>query len=246
MSLSDKTIQELVADNHYLAEALHFLGIHFYDYSEQTLEDICQEKGLNLDFVLKYISDSLENRSISAISFEALPLELLVEYLKHNHYIFIKKRLPYIYELVKKLPEDNEELKEELKFVLPLFVEDFIHHVYEEEDTLFSYILLMLKALKDQAALNKVQARMMENSIKQYQTEHEVHEDQLKGLRRMTNNFEIMPHYDLNTKVVISGLKKLDEELRYHAKVENNILFPRALELERKVLAMLRSRIALN
>jgi len=180
------------------------------------------------------------------MKFDGLTNELLIEYLKHNHFIFIKQRLPFIMGLVKNFEGDFPEIKNELKLVFPLFVEDFVTHIYEEEDTLFSYILLMDSALNDQASLNKVQAKMMENSIKHFQSEHEVHDDHLKGLRRLTNDFEIIPTYDLNTKVVLTELKKLDEELHFHAKVENNILFPKALELERKVLALLRSKIALN
>ena len=244
--MKEKTIFQLIADNHLLASALHFLGIHFNNYSEHTLADICKERGLNVEVVESRIKDALKNENKNEIRFEGLPIELLVEYLKHNHYIFIKQRLPFITDLIKNFDGDAPEIKKELKLVFPLFIEDFIEHMYEEEDTLFTYILLLNKALKDQSILNKVQAKMMENSIRQYQGEHEVHDDHLKGLRKLTNEFEIHSDFDLNTKVVITELKKLDGELRYHAKIENDILFPKAIALERQVLAMLRSKIALN
>ncbi|TAF74268.1 MAG: iron-sulfur cluster repair di-iron protein [Bacteroidetes bacterium] len=241
----NKTLEQLINENHHLAAALHFLGIQFEHYTEFTLSEICQKKGIALDFVEQKIKDFLTS-NYNEVKFDSLSVDLIIEYLKHAHYIFIKQRLPFIVDIVKKFDGDFPEIKNELKLVFPLFVEDFVSHIYEEEDTLFNYIQLMHKSLEDVSLINKVQAKMMENSIKQFQSEHEIHDDHLKGLRNLTNEFEIKPAYDLGTKVVLAELKKLDEELRYHAKIENNILFPRALELERSVLARVRSKIALN
>lgn len=241
----NKTLEELVNENHHLAAAFHFLGIQFENYTEFTLNDICQKRGLTLDFVEQKIKEFLSSK-YDEVHFDSLSIDLIIEYLKHAHFIFIKQRLPFIVDLVKKFNGEFPEIKNELKIVFPLFVEDFVSHIYEEEDTLFNYIQLMSKSLDDVSVINKVQAKMMENSIKKYQSEHEIHDDHLKGLRNLTNEFEILTSYDLSTKIVFTELKKLDEELRYHAKIENNILFPRALELERKVLAQVRSKITSN
>ncbi|MDX2190553.1 MAG: hemerythrin domain-containing protein [Bacteroidota bacterium] len=246
MSIKEKTIEQLVSANPSIAAALHFLGIHFLNYSELTLTEVCTQKGWKIENLQNRINDAINSPDVKTDTFEALPIDLLVEYLKHNHYIFIKKRLPFIAELVKNFDGDKPEIKKELQIVFPLFVEEFINHIYEEEDTLFTYINLLNKATKDEVALNKAQAKMMDNSIKQHQVQHEIHDDHLKGLRELTNNFTILDDFDLKTKVVLSELKKLDEELYFHAKVENNILFPRALEIETKLLAHVRSNIAMN
>lgn len=243
--MKEKTIQELIKDNHSLAAALHFLGIHFENYTEHTLEDICTERGWNVDKIAMKIKELLTTNA-TTLQFNSLPIDLLIEYLKHNHFIFIKQRLPFITELIKNFEGDDPAIKAELKLVFPLFVEEFVEHIYEEEDTLFNYILLLNQADRNKAALNKVQARMLENSIKHFQSDHELHDDPFKGLRKLTNNFDIDDRFDLKTKVALSELKKLDNELHYHAKVENDILFPKAIELERKVLALLRSKISMN
>jgi regulator of cell morphogenesis and NO signaling len=246
ISFTQKTIKQIVSDNPAIAAALRFLGIHFNDYNEHTLLEICNQKSWKLEMILMKIENLLKSPSDNKIKFDELPIDLMVEYLKHNHYVFIKEKLPFITELVQNFDGNHLEIKRELQFVIPLFIEDFIEHIYEEEDTLFGYILLLDKAIKDPSLLHKAQSRMMENSIKLFQNDHEVHEDQLRGLRRMTNNFEICQDYDLSTRIVISELNKLDSELKFHAKIENDILFPKALVLERHVLALIRSKIALN
>lgn len=246
MNVKEKTIEQLIGENHSVAEKLHLLGIYFKNYSELTLEQVCNQKGLNVDMVIEKIHSTIDRPHNTPIKFDGLSNELLIEYLKHTHFIFIKQRLPYILNLIQHFEGDFPELKSELKVVFPLFVEDFVTHVYEEEDTLFSFILLMVKVYNDQSLLDKLQGKVMEQSIKEFQLDHEIHDDHLKGLRELTNNFEILEKYDLNTKIVLTELKKLDEELHFHAKVENNILFPRALELERKLLLLIHSKSSLN
>lgn len=242
---TDKTLEELILNTPQLASALHFLGIQFLNHTEDTLKEICQKKQIPYETLEKNIKKNL-NENNDKLPLNLLSIELIIAYLKHSHYIFIKQRLPFIIETVKKFEGDFPAIKGELQLVFPLFVEDFVSHIYEEEDTLFSYITLLNNTLQDNSLLNKAQAKMIENSIKHFQTDHEVHDDHLKGLRKMTNDFEILPSYDISTKVVLTELKKLDEELHYHAKIENEILFPKALELELEVLGAFNHKIALN
>lgn len=246
MSNLSKTISQLVTDNQYIASALHFLGIHFDKYNDNTLEEICQARGWNITLIENRIEEILKD-SNQDLNVNSLPLELLIEYLKHSHYVFIKQRLPFLTEMVNNFDSESEEIKNELKFVFPLFVHDFIEHIYEEEDTVFGYINSLIKAEKGvESHLLQLQTKMLSISVKHFQIDHEIHDDQLKGIRRMTNNFEILESYDLPTKIVFAELKKMDRELHYHAKIENEILFPKALALERKVLGIINSKIPLN
>jgi len=244
-TLNEKTIEQLVSDNHALAAAFNFLGIHFENYNEQTLADICIEKGWDQAIITQRIDEIVISNEPN-IDLDVLPIDLLIAYLKHNHYIFIKQRLPFITELIKNFEGNDPEIKNELKLVFPLFVQEFVEHIYEEEDTLFNYINILNEAHRDHTKLNKVQAKMMDNSMSHFQNDHEIHDDPFKGLRELTENFKVTDKFDLKTKVALCELKKLDDEMHYHAKVENGILFPKALELERKVLALVRSSIALN
>ncbi|MFN0050291.1 MAG: iron-sulfur cluster repair di-iron protein [Cytophagales bacterium] len=241
----EKTIEELVTEKPSLAAAFNFLGIHFENYNEHTLSEICAQKGLNKSIIEIRIEEIL-GASNNAMDLDILPLDLLVEYLKHNHYIFIKQRLPFITQIIKNFDGDFPEIKNELKLVFPLFVQDFVEHIYEEEDTLFNYISILNEVNIDSIKLNGVQAKMLGNSISRFQNDHEVHDDPFKGLRGLTENFEIDPKYDLKTRIALTELKSLDAEMQYHAKVENEILFPKALALERKVLALIGSANAMN
>ncbi|MDQ3392742.1 MAG: hemerythrin domain-containing protein [Bacteroidota bacterium] len=249
MNIFNKKIEELVDENYVYASVLYYFGIKFYDYSERTLEDVCAEKGLNIKSVISSLEAVSSSPSETKLSLIAFPVDLVIEYLKHSHYIFIKQKLPYVAKLIENLPtktKDHFLIVQDLKLVFPLFVEDFIHHIYEEEDSLFSYILLLNKTLDGIKNPAKIYYALEEHSLQAFATEHEQNDDEMKGLRSITHNYSLQPENDLHLKVIFAELKSFEENLISHARIENEILFPKALELEKEIKKMLAKKIKLN
>ena len=56
--------------------------------------------------------------------------------------------------------------------------------------------------------------------------EHELHDDELHGIRKITQNYKSNQADDLPVRVLISELEGFDKELAIHANVENNVLVP--------------------
>lgn len=249
MSFDKKKIAEIVDNNYVNASVLYYFGISFFDYSEETLEQACKEKGLKVDTVIKKLESHTDSNMQSVDTLQQYPIDLIVEYLKHAHYIFIKQRLPYLAKLIDGLetPDSNlESITKDLKFVFPLFVEDFIHHIYEEEDTLFKYIIDLDLYLKHSANPTAVYWQMEKSSLQKFVMEHEQHDDEMRGIRNITSNYATNQNTPLHIKVIYAELKALESELKTHAHIENNILFPKALMLEKEAVLKLQSKIKLN
>ena len=233
-----RTINELVAENHVRASVLYYFGVKFYDYQTSTLEEVCNQHGLKSENVIKalaLVNDASEN---TLIQLRELPVNLLIEYLKHAHYLFVKKRLPYIGQLIDGLTEVNfryKALSDDLKAVYPLFVEDFIHHIYEEEDSVFTYVKQLNDFEKTGSRSSSVLYAMKKFSISDFALEHEVHEHEMEGFRQITNNYTYCNEADLHIKVLYSELERFEEDLLIHAKIENDILIPKTLALESQV-----------
>lgn len=233
-----QSINDLVSENFIRASVLYYLGVKFYDYKTETLEEVCKANGLNADSVIKSMELISDEKPSTQVQLKAYPAELLVEYLKHSHYLFVKKRLPYIGQLIDSIGEVNfryKSLSEDLKSVFPLFVEDFIHHIHEEEDTLFNYINNLSAFLNDKYPISKAYQTMEKFSVKDFALEHEVHENEMEGFRKFTNNYQYCDEADLQIKVLYKELERFEKDLMVHAKVENEILFPKAMHLERMV-----------
>jgi regulator of cell morphogenesis and NO signaling len=241
ITLKDKRIADIVDQNYIHAYVLFYFGVRFYDYSEHTLEQVCSERGLRVDLVIKEMESPthLQEADLPLISY---PIDLIVQYLKHSHFLFIKHKLPYIARLVEAFKANHEEfeqIEKDLKIVFPLFVEDFIEHIYEEEDTLFVYIQALERASKGQYNYGKIFYLLEKNSIQKFALEHEAHDDEMEGIRRITKNYNLPSQSLLHVKVIYNELKAFEKSLIVHARIENEILYPKAMALENKVRKML-------
>ena len=246
--MNKKKIIDIVDDNYVHASVLYYFGIEFYDYSEKTLEQACQEKGLNVNSVIQKL-ESVYHCEEQNLSLRQYPIDLIIEYLKHTHYLFIKEKLPYLVRLIENFKATAYEyryIEEDLKFIFPLFVEDFIHHVYEEEDTLFTYISVLHKFLKTKSNISQVYYMMEKHSLQRYAVEHSEHDDEMKGIRKLTDNYLHDKSTPLHVRIIMEELKNLDTCLATHAKVENEILFPKALMLEKEVKDHFKHNIRFN
>ncbi len=246
-TLAKKKIDEIVDMNYIHASILYYFGIEFYNYSEQTLEQACVNKGLDVATVVNKLESPRSCEESVAI--EDFPIELVIEYLKHTHFLFIKQKMPYLSTLIselKVLKGSYNSLAKDLKFVFPLFVEDFIHHIYQEEDTLFNYIHDLLAYQKGKANVSKLYFEMEKNGLTRFASEHEEHDDEMAGIRQITNNYSIQEYTPLHIKVIFSELKTLEKELIIHANVENDILFPKALMLEREIIESMKQNTRYN
>lgn len=174
---------------------------------------------------------------------------MIIEYLKHTHYNFIKERLPYLAKLIENLSRNDHSdpsIIDDLKFVFPLFVEDLIHHIYEEEDHLFHFILKLNAALSGTYNISKAYYELERQSIQYYAVEHDMDDDEMKGIRDITHNYALNHQSSLHLRVVYSELQHFEKSLKIHAAVENEVLFPKALMLEKEVKKMLKEKSRQN
>jgi regulator of cell morphogenesis and NO signaling len=237
--LKDTRIAELVDQNYVHAYVLYYFGIRFYEYSELTLEQVCEKKGLKTDQVVKEL-ESPSHVKEADLPLMSYPVDLIIEYLKHSHFIFIKHKLPYIARLIESFKAKHDDyitIERDLKLVFPLFVEDFIEHIYEEEDTLFHYIQALERATKGEYTPGKLFYMMEKNSIRKFAMEHEVHDDEMEGIRKITKDYQLISTTPLHIKVMYNELKAFEQSLITHARIENEILFPKAMTIENKVRA---------
>lgn len=247
-TLKDTRIAELVDQNYVHAYVLYYFGISFYEYSAFTLEQVCIERGLKVEEVIKEMESPsyLREADLPLVSY---PIDLIIEYLKHSHFLFIKHKLPYIARLVESFKAnhpDYDTVERDLKIVFPLFVEDFIEHIYEEEDTLFSFIHELERAIKLKYVPSRLYYVLEKNSVHKFAMEHEVHDDEMQGIRNITRDYRLEPTAPLHVKVLYNELKALEASLITHARIENEILFPKAMVVETKVKLAFAEKIKLN
>lgn len=238
MKVFNQTISEIVDENYIYARALNQLGILFYECPNRLLGDICKERGLIKEHVLRsfYLFD--QNHRLSLKELQNYPIEIIIQYLKYTHNIFLKNKLPYIANLINEVDGNSD-----LKFIFPEFVTEFIDHIHEEEDTVFNYINQLIKVNYKKTA-NPVATLF---SYRKYNLSdillNHINEDEMQGIRTLVEGIESKC---LHWKIIINELKSFDREMMYHAQIENNIMFPKAIQLEQQVQKQLIKLSQLN
>jgi len=246
--LGKQTIGELVEGDTSRGFVLYNFGIRFYDTIELTLEEACIQLGLKVEHIINELSFGRQSEK-DLLSLKTHPIDLIIEYLRHSHSIFIKSKLPYMIRLVesfKATQTDYVSIEKDLKILFPLFAQDFIQHIYQEEDTLFTYILQLESALKSGFNYGQLYFQMEKNSLQTLASEHEIHDDEMEGIRRITKNYRLVGNVPLHIKVIYHELIQFEKSLQIHAKIENEILFPKAMAIENMVRKKLAEKVLFN
>jgi len=230
----DKVIEDIVSDDLANAKVLFQEGIPFYHVTSQTLFEVCSQYQVDCSVLEKKLFQPIQTVKPSQDS----SIKEIIKYLTDSHRTFIKQSLPYYSTLIQniRLSEfKNNQLARDLQFIFPLFVEDFIHHILEEEKTLFFYIQTLLQADKEKGRnISKAFLQIQNKSISSFALEH-LHEDPMEGIRNLTNNYEISDKTSVHEKVIMYELAQFDKDLAVHAEIEDQLLFSKTLLLEQKI-----------
>jgi regulator of cell morphogenesis and NO signaling len=247
--LKNRRITDLVEQDKEMAQVLFYFGIRFYEYSEQTLEQACEQCGLKVEQLVRELESPRANFQEADVPLFSYPIDLIIEYLKHTHFLFVKYKLPYIGKLVENFRAnhaDYDSVEKDLKTLFPLFQEDFIHHIYEEEDTLFLYIQVLERAANGKYHPTRLYHQIEKCLLQRCAMEHEAHDDEMAGIRKITKDYHLTSDAPLHIKVIYNELIQFEKSLQVHARIENEILFPKAMSLENQVKVAMFERAKWN
>ena len=108
-------------------------------------------------------------------------------------------------------------------------------HMKKEELILFPFIRKMAKAKQENTKLDTPNFGTVQNPIEMMMEEHTTEGDRFRKIETLSNNYT-PPEDACNTyRVTFALLNEFEQDLHMHIHLENNILFPRAIELEKQL-----------
>jgi len=111
-------------------------------------------------------------------------------------------------------------------------------HMMKEEQVLFPYIKQLAQTKKSSIKSTPPSFGTVTNPIRMMEHEHDVVGDIFHKIAELSNNFT-PPDYACNTyRVLYAKLKEFEDDLHQHIHLENNILFPKAIELEKELMPL--------
>jgi len=222
MSLgSTTTVGQIAAEHPLVTRVLDRHGIDYCCGGDRPFGEVCEEKGLDRESVLSEIRKELESSEPSGEDWGQASLGDLIEHILSTYHRPLCEELPRLESMARKVLEvhrdkDPERLSELLRVYRELKAE-LDQHMVKEEQVLFPMI-------------KRGQGAMAAGPISVMRHEHDSAGKALRRLRELTDDYEV-PAEACNTwKALWHGLAALEESLHQHIHLENNILFPRALE----------------
>ena len=235
--LEQPTIGEYVAKDFRSAAVFSKYGIDFCCKGNRTIEEACEKKNLDFAQIEKEVTQLLETKSDGAIDFRSWPSDLLIDYIEKTHHRFVEEKSAVLLPFLDKLCKVHGQSHPELFEINELFIGcagELAQHMKKEEMILFPFIKQMENAIRTGQDIEQPHFGTVENPIAMMKHEHENEGDRFVKIAELTNNYT-PPSDACNTyKVTYAMLQEFEQDLHKHIHLENNILFPRAIEMQEK------------
>lgn len=236
---NSKSIAEIVAEDYRTAKIFESYKIDFCCNGNKNFKDIVDKKNLNSEKIVADLISVKSRGKSDSIDFKSWPLDLLADYIEKKHHRYIEERTPDLKQYLVKLCKVHGDNHPELFEINEQFNQsagELAMHMKKEELILFPYIRKMMAAKQKKEKVNSPQFGSVENPIQAMMSEHDVEGERFKKIAQLTNNYTT-PDDGCNTyRLTYSLLKEFQEDLHLHIHLENNILFPEAIELEKKMI----------
>jgi regulator of cell morphogenesis and NO signaling len=218
---SDSQVGSIAAEHPIATRVFARLGIDYCCGGGIPLSAACESRGLDTVRVMEEIERELSPVAGSGESWTEAPLEDLVTHILDAYHRPLREELKRLEAMARKVLQVHHDKEPEM---LPELVSVYLGlkselemHMQKEEQILFPMI-------------RRGQGFLADGPISVMKFEHEDTGSALKRLRELTNDYEV-PTRACNTwRALWHGLAALEESLHQHIHLENNILFPRALE----------------
>lgn len=233
-SISD-TVGEIVMKKPGLARTFEKLGIDYCCGGKISLEEACRPLSLDPQTVIAMLE--VDNQPIDGsgdpVDVAAMTLTDLADHIEQVHHAYINSEAPRLLEMTKKVASVHGEHDERLVEVHDVFVglvSELSSHMMKEEQVLFPMIRQLEAGGENPAA----HCGTIAAPINQMEAEHANAGTALARLQQLTDD-HTPPEWACNTyRAMLDGIKHFEYDLHQHIHKESNVLFPRAIELERK------------
>ena len=237
MDIETLTVAEIVTKDIKTADVFKKNGIDFCCGGNVAVREVCAKKGIDFEELRK---DLIEVNTTDSLShnFNDWELDFLVDYIVNTHHNYVAAANDLLIQYSDKVASVHghhySEVVEINKILHSMF-DELNAHMQKEEVILFPYIKKIVVSKKQNIELKKPDFGTINNPIKMMEDEHDAAGDGMKSIATLSNNFT-PPSEACNTfKALYAKLEEFQNDLFQHIHLENNILFPKAIELEKEL-----------
>lgn len=237
--LYQKKVGQVVADDFRAAAVFEKYGIDFCCKGNITVDEACERKHIMTEDVMRELKILLATDSTQPEDYKTWNPVVLVDHILEKHHQYITEKTPLILQYLAKLADKHGGRHPELLEVNRLFSESaaaLAGHMKKEELILFPWIKKLAGFTSVQGQDKSTPQGRIDNPIDMMMHEHDDEGERFRTISAITNQYQ-PPSDACNTyKVTYAMLQEFENDLQLHIHLENNILFPKASEMERELM----------
>lgn len=234
----EKKIADYVAEDYRTAAVFKKYKIDFCCNGNRGIEEATKKSGIDPGKIYKELEEVKLQGNSGTTDYQSWPIDLLADYIEKRHHRYVVEKTPIIAGFLDKLCKVHGPNHPELFEIAREFTEcagQFAAHMKKEELILFPFIHKMVKAKMSGIELATPNFGTVENPVHMMMEDHDAEGERFRRIAGLSNNYT-PPADGCNTyRVTYAMLAEFEEDLHLHVHLENNILFPKAIELEKEL-----------
>ena len=235
----NQTLAQIVTANHEASSVFEKYHLDFCCKGKRSLSEALNEKQLPIDQVVNDLAQVIGksgNRDAALLNF--ITLSQLCDYIVATHHAYVRQSSGQIFLYLQKIATKHGERHPELMDILALFTElkeEMTEHMFKEENILFPRIKELEKHNAENSPLALPTSSYIEAPIAVMEHEHDSAGSLLEKIRNKTNDFTPPADACTTYRVAFASLQAFEADLHQHVHMENNILFPKAVDMINKL-----------
>lgn len=227
MIVKTDKVADVVNQNPQLILVLERLNI-FLGVENKTIEEVANEKNMNAELLVLLLNMQQDENSVISLQLSEQDIRTIINYLTVSHSYFTEELYPIITADINRMVGEHDlPAMQMLKRFFTEYRNEADAHFEYENLIAFPYMLSLLGDAPTK------EAQLENYAIDIYRQHHDNIEEKVDDLMQLLIKY--LPH-DENHRIrrqIILNISQLDNDLKAHARIEDNVLIPAIEELEK-------------
>jgi regulator of cell morphogenesis and NO signaling len=238
MNLSTaRTVRELALEIPEATRIFEKIGIDYCCGGGKSLEEACAAANLSVDEVLDRLelAEQAARAKQKDRNWQTEPLADLVAHINGTHHKYTREEIARLGPLFDKVVSVHGKNHPELQHVRAAFrglAQELTVHMMKEEAVLFPYIVRMEESVIQREPVPPPPFGSVQNPVAMMMHEHDSAGEALRSMRQASAGYTPPGDACISYQTLYKALGDFETDLHQHIHLENNILFPRAIEMD--------------